>query len=240
MNTRRSRATQESGRMWAFCFLVVCLSVILTTRVALGQSSGTITGIVMDQTQAVVPNATVTLTDEGTADVRRTLSNSEGYFTFPALQAKTYKLRVEVAGFQAWERTGIVLTPGSKINISDIALQPGAQTETITVVGGSEQISPLDSGEKSAVISAKEIQNTTILGRSAAELIKVLPGMTAVTGLDNRPGFTGEAIGINGNGDGGKQSALGNFSANGTRPSPWTSLPTELTFPTRAATVRRR
>ncbi len=183
----------------------------------LAQSSGTITGIVMDQSQAVVPGATVLLIDAGTNDTRRTVSNSEGYFSFTALQAKTYKLRVELSGFQAWERPGIVLTPGSKINISDVVLAPGAQTETVTVTADAGLIAPLDSGEKSAVISAKEIENTTILGRSAAELIKILPGMVAVTGLDNRPGFSGEAIGINGNGDGGKQSALGNFSANGTR-----------------------
>lgn len=202
---------------WAVWVVLASLYLTCAAPSLFGQTSGTITGIVMDQSQAVVPGATVLLIDEATKDTRRTVSNSEGYFTFPALQAKTYRLRVELTGFQAWERPGIVLTPGSKINISDIVLQPGAQTETVTVVGGVDQIAPLDSGEKSAVISAKEIQNTPIVGRSAAELIKILPGMTAVTGLDNRPGFTGEAIGINGNGDGGKQSALGNFAANGTR-----------------------
>ena len=218
MNTRRGSTTQDSGGITkAVCFFAVCLYLISTARIALGQSSGTITGTVTDQSQAVAPGATVLLIDESTNDTRRTVSNSEGYFSFTALQAKTYKLRVELSGFQAWERQGIVLTPGSKINISDIVLAAGAQNETVTVTADAGQIAPLDSGEKSAVISAKEIENTPIVGRSAAELIKILPGMTAVTGLDNRPGFTGEAIGINGNGDGGKQSALGNFSANGTR-----------------------
>ena len=69
-----------------------------------------------------------------------------------------------------------------------------------------------------------------MVGRSAAEFIKILPGMVAIsTSVENRPGFNGEVIGINGNGDGGKQSALGNFSANGTRAKPSISPPTALT-----------
>ena len=215
MQTMKIKDLQNSSK--CFVWVAVCLLALASSAEVLGQSSGTITGTVTDQSQAITPGATVLLIDEGTNDTRRSVSNSEGYFSFTALQAKTYKLRVELPGFQAWERPGIVLTPGSKINISDIVLMAGAQNETVTVTADAGQIAPLDSGEKSAVISSKEIQNTTILGRSAAELIKILPGMTAVTGLDNRPGFSGEAIGINGNGDGGKQSALGNFSANGTR-----------------------
>jgi hypothetical protein len=45
----------------------------------------------------------------------------------------------------------------------------------------------------------------------------VLPGLTPATGANNRPNFSGEVIGINGNGEGGQQSAAGNYSANGTR-----------------------
>ena len=57
-----------------------------------------------------------------------------------------------------------------------------------------------------------------MVGRSTAELLKLLPGMTPISGgTSNSPGFNGEIIGINGNGDGGKQSAVGNFSGNGTR-----------------------
>ena len=55
------------------------------------------------------------------------------------------------------------------------------------------------------------------MGRSAAELLKLLPGLTPQLGADNRGGYSGEVTGINGNGEGGKQSAIGNFSGNGTR-----------------------
>src|SRR5437773_175507 len=184
-----------------------------------GQSTATVTGTVMDQSGAVVPGADVQLIDEKSGDVRRTVSNREGYFTISAVQAKTYKLRVELTGFQAWERLGIEVHPGDKINISDIQLQAGAQNQTITVSATSNEIISVDSGEKSALITAKQIQNLSIIGRDATELLKILPGLVPTRGgVENRAGFTGEVIGINGNGAGGKQSAIGNYSANGGRP----------------------
>ncbi|NWG12725.1 MAG: TonB-dependent receptor [Acidobacteria bacterium] len=187
---------------------------------AYGQATATLTGIVMDQSKAVVPGADITLTDELSGDARRTVSNAEGFFTFTALQARTYKLKVEMTGFQAWERPGIVVHPGDRINIADIVLIPGARSETVVVTGESYQTTPVDSGEKSVVVTAQQIQNTAIVGRDATELLKILPGMVAIPadGITNRPGFTGEVIGINGNGAAGKQSAIGNYSGNGSRP----------------------
>src|SRR5881409_1841683 len=161
------------------------------TPLAWGQSTATVTGTVMDQSRAVVPGADVLLVDEKSGDVRRTVSNGEGYFTISAVQAKTYKLRIELTGFQAWERVGIEVHPGDKINISDIQLQAGAQNETITVNATSNEIIPVDSGEKSALITAKQIQNLSIIGRDATELLKILPGLVGVSnGLENRAGFT--------------------------------------------------
>ena len=57
------------------------------------------------------------------------------------------------------------------------------------------------------------------MGTSAAEVLRLLPGMTGTGGNNakNSPGFSGEIYGINGNGEGGKQSAVGNYSANGAR-----------------------
>ncbi|MCW5966419.1 MAG: carboxypeptidase regulatory-like domain-containing protein, partial [Bryobacterales bacterium] len=108
---------------------------------------------------------------------------------------------------------------GDKRNLSDLVMQLGSTAETVEVTSSVELLTPVDSGEKSIVINQKQLQNVAIVGRSAAEFLKVLPGMAATgSGLSNAPGFSGEVIGINGNGDGGKQSALGTFAANGTRP----------------------
>ena len=93
----------------------------------------------------------------------------------------------------------------------------GSLSESVSVTAKPE-IAPIDSGEKSARLTSEQIQNVPMVGRSTAELLKLLPGMTPANGgTSGSPGFNGEIIGINGNGDGGKQSAVGNFSGNGTR-----------------------
>ncbi len=181
------------------------------------QLSGTLTGTVMDSSGAVVPGATVIMTDETSLVERRTVSNAEGYFTIAAVPTGTYTVTIEAQGFTKWQQKGIHFDPGDKRNLSDIQLKLGTQTQEVTVSAAPEMVAT-DSGEKSAVITANQIQNISVVGRSAAELIKILPGMSPTgSGVENRPGFTGEAIGINGNGDGGHQSALGYYSANGTR-----------------------
>jgi hypothetical protein len=199
-------------------WLALGLLLVAITPGAYGQATATLTGIVADQSKAVVPGADITLIDEASGDTRKTISNDEGYFTFTALMAKTYKLRVEMAGFQTWERIGIRVHSGDKIHIADISMVPGAPSEVVTVTGGANQIIPVDSGEKSTTITAAQIQNTPVVGRDATELLRILPGMVGMSnGVENRARYTGENIGINGNGAGGKQSAIGNFSGNGGR-----------------------
>ena len=74
----------------------------------------------------------------------------------------------------------------------------------------------VDSGEKASVLTTKQLQDFSVVGRSAAEFIKILPGFASInSGVKNQPGYNGEVMGINGNGEGGKQSAIGNYSANG-------------------------
>jgi len=196
--------------------LFICL--LVGTPAGLGQSiSGTLTGIVTDASQAVVPNAAVTLKNESSGDLRKTETNSDGYFSFSAMPAGTYTLIIDNPGFIKWERTGIAFNGSDKRNVNDIVLQIGTTSEKVEVTSSVEQITPVDSGEKSAVLTTKQLQDFSVVGRSAAEFIKILPGMAiSGTGVENRAGFTGEVIGINGNGDGGSQSALNNaFSVNG-------------------------
>jgi Carboxypeptidase regulatory-like domain len=200
---------------WAMIsILVLCL----TTKAGLGQVTSQLTGIVTDQTGAVIPDARIVLKNDLSGDVRRTVSNSEGYFTFAAIPAGTYTVTIEAQGFAGWERKGVVLSSGDRRTLTDIILGLAGTTATVDVSANPDDIAQVDTGEKSAVISEKQVQNLSLVGRNAAELIKILPGFTPVTNsITNEPGFAGEVTGINGNGDAGKQSFIGNYSANGTR-----------------------
>src|ERR1700694_914947 len=193
------------------------LTCLLLTSSAFGQAlTGTLTGTVADTTGAIVPGADVTVKNAASGDVRKTVANSDGYFTVAALPTGTYTVSTAGQGLQKSETRDLTFNPGDKRNLN-IVLQVGTSTQSVEVLSAQDIVTPVDSGEKSSVLTTKELQNISVVGRSAAEFIKILPGMAqSGNGVENRPGFGGEVLGINGNGDGGHQSALGYYSANGT------------------------
>ncbi len=178
--------------------------------------TGQLSGTVVDSSDAVLPGATVTLVNDLSGDQRTTVTNAAGNFVFAAVQAGTYTVKVELTGFQAVETRGVVLRLGEKRNLTEVKLGVAGMTEQVAVTAAVE-LAPVSSGEKSTTITGEQIQNIAIVGRSAAELLKILPGMVPLGGSNGAPGFNGEVMGINGNGDGGKQSAIGNYSSNGTQ-----------------------
>ena len=173
--------------------------------------TGTLTGIVSDASGAVVPNASVIMKNADSGDIRKTVSNGEGFFTITAVQPGTYIVTVDAKGFQKWEQRGLTLNSGDKRTLSEISLTVGSTGDTVVVEGTASQLSPVDSGEKAAVISTKELQNIAIIGSNAAEFIKILPGMAMTTGDGtNRASFSGESHGTG-------AGPIGSFSANGQR-----------------------
>ncbi len=199
-----------TGKVVLFLLGIVCVLGFVSQRLEAQGGTATLTGTVADSSKAVIPNATVVLKSELSGDTRRTLSNAEGYFTISAIQAGTYTVIIEAPGFEKWEEKGIVMNSGDKRNMSDIALTVGNVSQTVEVTGVAQEITPVDSGEKSAVIGQKQLQNIAILGSNAAEFIKILPGMAMTGGAQNQASFTGE---VHGTGSG----PIGSFSANGQR-----------------------
>jgi hypothetical protein len=196
---------------------VVLLAVVLAALVlpiqppALAQTtSATLTGTVFDASGAVVGNATVSLKNEASGDLRSTVSNGEGYFTFAAVPPGTYSVTVEKDGFRTWEAKSVALNSDDTRNVSGIKLTPGAKSETVVVEAADTQITPTDTGEKSTLINQKILQNVAIVGQNAAEFVKIMPGMAFTGGVVNQSSYAAsdERTG---------SGPVGSFSANGTR-----------------------
>ena len=203
-----TKFTSRSSKTIAILALIA-IPLLPVSRLIAQSVTATLTGTVADASGAVVPNATIIVKSEASGDTRRTVSNTEGYFTVSAVPPGSYAVSVQATGFKLWEQKGVVLNSSDKRNLSDIVLQVGVATETVEVTGAMTEITPVDSGEKSSVIGERELQNIAIVGSNAAEFIKILPGMAATAGLQNGS-YSGE---VHGTGAG----PIGSFSANGQR-----------------------
>jgi len=83
------------------------LSIFLTAGVLCGQTvNGTLTGIILDPAQAVVPNAKVSARNQATGVTTQTVTSTEGVYTL-SLRPAVYGLTVEASGFKTLERTGL-------------------------------------------------------------------------------------------------------------------------------------
>jgi hypothetical protein len=189
--------------------LGVALFALLGANLSAQSIYGTLTGVVADPSGAVVPNATVRLTNEASGNRLETATNSDGYYTFASISVGdfTYSLTVEAKGFQTYKATGIGVSGAEKRNMN-VTLTLGSSTEIVEVTGVADMLAPTDSGEKSSTLTSKELQNFVILSSNAAEFIKIAPGFGIAHGTQNVANYTGEVIGINANGDAGSQSPL--------------------------------
>jgi hypothetical protein len=216
----RASAFWTAGRSAALVSGILLSSAVSAQAQRItGELSGTVTDILGGS----LLGADVTITHEASRATRQTVTNRSGFFAFAAVPAGTYTLTVTMPGFRTHEVTGIELSAGDSRTVRTIPLEVAVQAERVSVTAGVALV-PLNSGEKAATMTGDEIRAMPVVGTSAAEVLRVLPGMTPLTpGNDtNRPGFNGEVYGINGTGEyqgGGSnnQSAVGSYVPNGAR-----------------------
>jgi hypothetical protein len=184
--------------------LLATLLLLFALPALHAQTTAQISGIVTDNTGAVIPGANVALVNEATQDTRVVKSNGEGLYSFPALLPSSYTIKVSAKGFEPKTLTGLVLHAGDERSVPAFALAIGSETQTVTVEAAGEMI-PQDNGARSDVLSSKDIENLALEGRDTTELLKVLPGATTMSGglTQNNPTFSDLSISAN-------ESAIGN------------------------------
>ena len=169
------------ARRAAYGAIALAAILLLLAPAATAQlTTGSLSGTARDTTGAVVPNANVTLINQATGDTRATVSNSTGYFTFAAVQPGTYAITVAANGYQMWKGVGVQMNAGDTRTVPDIQLKVGSASSTITVNAAPAQMVPIDSGERSEVISSEDLTRLSLESRNVSELLKILPGVTAV------------------------------------------------------------
>src|SRR5262247_146071 len=167
-------------RRTASHLLFILLSAVFVVLPSYAQvPTGALAGAVTDATGAVVPNATVTLTNKETSATRTVESNSEGFYSAPSLPAGEYEVKVVAKGFSAFVRTATVLT-GSTTTVN-VSLQVGQTNEIVTVTGAAAAIN-YESNTVQGVVTRQQIDNLPLNGRSFLNLAQLEPGVTVNLG----------------------------------------------------------
>ena len=166
------------------------VGLMLTASVAFGQASYTaqVRGVVTDQTGAVVQNAQVTITNDGTGIASTTHTDDRGLYTFTGLRPAVYTIKCEGKGFQSAERKEVVLQVSQQTTI-DFSLKPPGVLATVDVTAATP---PLDT-ESAALgtdITNEYVRDIPLYNRSIFGLAFLAGGVTETTGSginDNYP-----------------------------------------------------
>jgi Carboxypeptidase regulatory-like domain/TonB-dependent Receptor Plug Domain len=166
--------TGATGGKVARIALAIFLATLFSVS-AFGQSDvGTIVGFVKDQSGAVVPNATVTIRNEGTGELHTVTTDAAGHYTAPSLPPAYYSMTAEAKGFEKFSSTHDKLDSNSTIDI-DATFSVGAETQTVEVTG-TASVLQTQSGAVQSEITGQQIQKQELNGRNPLYMAQLLPG----------------------------------------------------------------
>lgn len=183
------------SRVHLLACLFATVLLCLVPHLANAQFRTSIQGVVTDTTGAVIPGATLTLTDLGTNTIITRTSDASGVYNFNALPADHFSLTVEKEGFQKKVLDQLQLIP-EQANGVNITLEPGTATTTVTVNASTQPALDTETANTQATITDNQVQHMPVYQRDATSLIRLVPGVLA---------------------DGAQQGGGGGFQAPGTQ-----------------------
>lgn len=158
----------------------ILLLLLLVSPAGAQEQRGVITGTVLDQQGAAMPNATITVKDNGTGAVYSAVTSNEGTFTVPGLPFGTYSVSIAAAGFSKWTTGAVRVVTAQEANIR-ATLQVGAATDTITVEAAQQAVDPT-STELTTHIDRKQIFDLPSTTRNPLDFATQMAGVTSTGG----------------------------------------------------------
>ena len=179
--------------------LTAALVLTLTSTLAWAQATGSISGTARDQSGAVLPGVTVTVTHTGTGGTRTTVSNESGAYALPNLPLGPYRLEATLQGFNAFAQTGIVLQVNSNPVVNPV-MGLGAVSEQIQVTAAAALVDTRTVGV-GTVVESQRIVELPLNARQVTQLI-TLSGVAVQTAASPAYGMnTGVRISVAGSND---------------------------------------
>jgi len=165
------------------CVLSLCLFASAATTFAQVTASAAVAGAVRDKNQAVVPNASVTITNKDKGFSRSTTTNADGEYKFDFIPAGRYDVKVSASGFgdRAVENFDVLV---GKTNNVDFTMEPGVQTANVTVTAGEAELVSREKTDIGLNITPRDVQDLPLNGRDLGNLAYLAPGAKPVDSYD--------------------------------------------------------
>ncbi|MBI3952171.1 MAG: TonB-dependent receptor [Acidobacteria bacterium] len=177
--------------------LILCI-LSFSVPVAFGQggATGQISGTVVDQTAAGIPDAAIKLTSAETAEVRQTTTNSVGDFTIPLLRPGRYTLAVSASGFKTVkvENVDVRITQTTTLPVT---LEAAAQVEVVTVTAEAPLVQETSS-QTGRVVEERSLRQLPLPTRNFQQLLALSPGTSASLTNTTEVGRGDQIISVNG------------------------------------------
>lgn len=165
-------------KTWSSILFALALTLCFSGLVVAQEITGSIVGTVKDSGGAVVPGATVTITDPSKDNqvVRTMTTNDNGEFSAPNLATITYDVTVEAPNFKKWVQTGIKVDVGQRRAV-DVGLTAGNIAETVTVAADRVAVE-LSTPTVGTTINGDQVREIPINNRNFVQLVALAPGVS--------------------------------------------------------------
>ncbi|MCI0422450.1 MAG: Plug and carboxypeptidase regulatory-like domain-containing protein, partial [Acidobacteria bacterium] len=159
-------------------FLAVSVTLLMLAlgSLARGQAiTGRLVGTVQDSSQAVVADAKVTITNQGTGISREVQTDAQGNYVAPSLPSGNYKVSVSAAGFRNAVAGNVVVSVAQTTRV-DVTMELGKVEEIVEVVGAAAPLVQSTTSDLGEVVDQRQIQTLPLNGRIFSQLIQLVPG----------------------------------------------------------------
>jgi hypothetical protein len=176
------------------------ISIVFICLLARAQVTGSLSGRVLDSSGAGIPQASVTITEVDTGQVRSLTSDERGTYRALALPVGRYEVKAEQAGFKTAVRTGISLVVAQEA-IADITLQVGEATQQVAVSAEAPLVD-VSTTAISGLVGESQVKDLPLNGRSFDNLITLNPGTANTTSnrsVTSTGGGQGNNFSVSGN-----------------------------------------
>jgi hypothetical protein len=182
----------------AIALLIACAAVPAHAQILYGS----VTGTVSDKTGAVIPNVTVTLTNQGTGELRSAKADSLGNYDILDVLPGVYTVSVQqTGGFAGFTQKNVQVDVNRQVRV-DVTLEPGSATTQVTVNEAPPELQT-ETAEVNAEISQTQLSQlpiTSSQGRSYQALYTLIPGGAAVAEQNSTAANPSRAMSVNVNG----------------------------------------